>query len=336
MQRHVYPSGYSKTAADTTSVSQTGSDTTQTAISPTENLSSIEVTSSEKSVELPMPVEDHFKTANSDENKSVVVQDTNDEQLVTSSKGEKIKAFTKKLKFWSRTGDKSPNNDTESEAAADGSVSPSDEKMPKSVEDEIEAILSAPKKTKKQTAKNSPVDKISAKVTPVDLNNSGEDRSTVTDRKQPLTTRNDAKQKTSSQVKMADGEKTERAATTQELKEAKNETSRQSASVDNNSVKPAPSPVKQKPMIAVKPKPSLRPQVTSKPQAHIAPIQKEGPLKMESLLKQLEQKVAENDYYQLLGLEESASAEDIARRRRERSQELHPDHFMTDAVQKAK
>lgn len=336
LQKYVYPIGYSKAGADTTSVSQTGGDATQTAVSPTENLSSNEVISSERSVELPMPVEDHFMTANGDKNKSVVVQDTNDEQLVTSSKGNKIKAFTKKLKFWSRTGDKSANNDTESEAAADDSVSLPDEKTPKSVEDEIDAILSTPKKTKKQTAKNSSVDKMSAKVTPVDLNNNGEDRSAVTDKKQPLITKNDTEQKTPSKVKMADGEKTERVTTTQELKEAKKETSSKSASVDNSSVKPAPPPVKQKPMVAVKPKPSSKPQMTSKPQAHIAPIHKEGPLNMESLLKQLEQKVAENDYYQLLGLEESASVEEIARRRRERSRELHPDHFMTDVAQKAK
>lgn len=326
-RRYAYPSGYNKT--DTTSVSQTGIDTTQTAVSPNKNLSSNEVTSSERSVELPMPVEDHFKGTVSDESKSVVVQDTNDEQLVTSSKSDKIKAFTKKLKFWSRAPDKSASNDTESEAATDENVSSPDEKIPKSVEDEIEAILSTPKKTKKQTAKNSSVDKASDKGSPVDLNND-EDQSTVTDKKQTLITKSDTERKTPSQVKTAEGKNIKQASATRELKEAKNETSRQAASADN---KPAPPP---KPTVAVKPKPSSKPQVTSKPQAHIAPIQKEEPSKMVALLKQLEQKVVENDYYQLLGLEESASVEDIARRRRERSRELHPDHFMTDATQKAK
>lgn len=329
LQRYAYPSGYNKTGADTTSVSQTGNDITQTAVSPNKNLSSNEVTSSERSVELPMPVEDHFKGTVSDESKSVVVQDTNDEQLVTSSKSDKIKAFTKKLKFWSRAPDKSASNGTESEAATDDNVSSPDEKTPKSVEDEIEAILSTPKKTKKQTAKNSSVDKASDKGTPVDLNND-EDQSTVTDKKQTLITKSDTERKTPSQVKTAEGKNIKQASATRELKEAKNETSRQTASADN---KPPPPP---KPTVAVKPKPSSKPQVTSKPQAHIAPIQKEEPSKMESLLKQLEQKVVENDYYHLLGLEESASVEDIARRRRERSRELHPDHFMTDATQKAK
>ena len=275
----------------------------------------------ERSVELPTPVEDHFKSGNED--KSVVIHD---EQPTTSSTGDKIKAFTKKLKFWSQ--DKSRNDDTANETAADDTLVHSDEAVPKSVDDEIEAILSTPKKKTKQTTKQSskkPSVEASDEVTPADVN-SHKDQS-LPDKKQEREA--SLKQKTASRGAPDDGMVEQ--PTTRELKELKSNTGRQSIPAD--SVKPL---VKQKPTIAVKPKPSSKPQPAAKPQAHIAPIQKDQPLTAESMFKQLEQKVAENDYYQLLGLEESASAEEIARRRRERSRELHPDHFMTDTVQKAK
>ena len=111
------------------------------------------MTSTKKTVELPTPVEDHFKSAN--ENETVVTHDTNGEHPVAITRGDKIKAFTKKLKFWSRPTDKSPSNDTANEAAADDTPNPSEETAPKSVDDEIEAILSAPKKTKQVAKKSS-------------------------------------------------------------------------------------------------------------------------------------------------------------------------------------
>ena len=301
------------------------------------------MTVTERSVELPTPVEDHFQSGSED--KSVVMHD---EQPAASSRGDKIKAFTKKLKFWSRTMDKPSNNDTTNET--NDTLSHSDETVPKSVDDEIEAILSAPKKTK-QTAKQfskKPSMEVSDKVTAVDVNNH-EDQS-LTDKTQEREAI--LKQKTTSQGAMAtrdDDGKVEQPST-RELKELRNSRQNDSSSIPVDSVKTT---MRQKPTIAVKPKPSSKPQPPSKPQpspthvstkpqpaakpqAHIAPIQKEQPLTAELLFKQLEQKVAENDYYQLLGLEESASAEEIARRRRERSRELHPDHYMTDAAQKAK
>ena len=158
------------------------------------------------------------------------------------------------------------------------------------------------------------------------------------------------KQKTLSQETSAPNDGNVEQFATQERKEQKKvESSRQSTAADTGSFKAAAPPIKQKPTVAVKPKPSakpqpsskpqttptpssLKPQPTAKPQAHIAPIQKDPPLTVESLFKLLEQKVAENDYYQLLGLDESASAEEIARRRRDMTQELHPDQFRTDAA----
>ena len=101
--------------------------------------------------------------------------------------------------------------------------------------------------------------------------------------------------------------------------------------MDTASANPSPPLVTQKPTVAVKPKP------TAKPQAHIAPLQREEqPTTPELLLRQLEQKAHDNDYYQLLEVDPSADFDEISRQRRERSKELHPDHFMADATQKAK
>ena len=46
-----------------------------------------------------------------------------------------------------------------------------------------------------------------------------------------------------------------------------------------------------------------------------------------SLLKTLQEKAGENDYYRLFGVESTASTEELARMRREMSRQLHPDHF---------
>ena len=45
------------------------------------------------------------------------------------------------------------------------------------------------------------------------------------------------------------------------------------------------------------------------------------------LLTHLQQQASENDYYQLLGVDPSVSSEELARVRREKSRQLHPDHF---------
>ena len=100
---------------------------------------------------------------------------------------------------------------------------------------------------------------------------------------------------------------------------------------DTGSATPSPPPITQKPTVAVKPKP------TAKPQAHIAPLQREEQATTpELLLRQLEQKARDNDYYQLLAVDPSADIDEISRRRRERTKELHPDHFTHDATQKEK
>jgi len=100
---------------------------------------------------------------------------------------------------------------------------------------------------------------------------------------------------------------------------------------DTASAIPSPPPVTLKPTVAAKPKP------TTKPQAHIAPPQQEGlATTPELLLKQLEQKARDNDYYQLLGVDPSADIDEISRQRREKTKELHPDHFTHDTTQKEK
>ena len=291
-------------------------------------------------MELPTPVDDHFRNGNED--KSVAMNDTSDEHTVVATRGDKIKAFTKKLKFWGRTMDKSSTNGTASEAAADDdeTASPSDETAPQSFNDEIEAILSAPKKTKKATKFSR---KPSMEVSDKQDSSSHKDQS-LTDKKQQqeqVVTETAVKQKTPPQVAIAASN--DKHPLTRELEELANDSTIQSTILDSANVKLAAPPLKQKPTVAVKPKPLSKPQashsdampMSAKPQAHITPIQKH-PVTAEGMFQQLEGKVAENDYYRLLGSEESASAEEIAKRRRERSQELHPDHFMTNAALKAK
>lgn len=53
------------------------------------------------------------------------------------------------------------------------------------------------------------------------------------------------------------------------------------------------------------------------------------------LLSALQQCAASSDYYGLLGVEPGASAADLARARRERSRELHPDHFASNPEKRA-
>lgn len=52
------------------------------------------------------------------------------------------------------------------------------------------------------------------------------------------------------------------------------------------------------------------------------------------LLVNLQQQAVENDYYRLFGVDSSASSEDLARVRREKSRQLHPDHFVNQPVKK--
>ena len=48
------------------------------------------------------------------------------------------------------------------------------------------------------------------------------------------------------------------------------------------------------------------------------------------LLSELLVVAAANDYYALLGVGGGAPAEEVAKARRERSKQLHPDHFTSD------
>lgn len=52
--------------------------------------------------------------------------------------------------------------------------------------------------------------------------------------------------------------------------------------------------------------------------------------KMAEVLETLKQHASENDYYSLLGATASSTASELAQCRRDRSQELHPDHFVND------
>ena len=64
--------------------------------------------------------------------------------------------------------------------------------------------------------------------------------------------------------------------------------------------------------------------------AETAPHKEEdsnGPSVQQRLAAKLRQSVKENDYYRLFGVEPSASDEELARVRRQKSAQLHPDHF---------
>ena len=54
------------------------------------------------------------------------------------------------------------------------------------------------------------------------------------------------------------------------------------------------------------------------------------------LLSQLQESAANNDYYSLFGVEPTATTADLAKARREKSRELHPDHFGGDHEQRAR
>ena len=54
------------------------------------------------------------------------------------------------------------------------------------------------------------------------------------------------------------------------------------------------------------------------------------------MLCQLQQQAAANDYYTLLGVEAGASTDVMARARREKSKDLHPDHFGNDPDKRAR
>ena len=49
-----------------------------------------------------------------------------------------------------------------------------------------------------------------------------------------------------------------------------------------------------------------------------------------AILQALQDKANENDYYKLLRVSPTASAEELAGARRERTRQLHPDHFAND------
>lgn len=340
--------------------------------------------------ELLMPVEDHFKDINGCE-----VQDSTEDD-----KPHVIKTLTKKLKFWSWVGRPSDDN---SENQANNQVTDStNEGAAKSVDDEIEAILSTPKKKTKKKSEKAPVptedaavhetssitatasqsdevpplqtdqDKVTNKATSPAANGFSKEPSPPIVKPKPATStvkkrvatfdrNNDnpappsvrqkmtmmdnssdnsgpppVRRKTASLHKNTSSTPARRKTdSATDIPVIKHKTATQDKSrdtpplLDTASANPCPLPVTQKPTVAVKPKP------TAKPQAHIAPLQREATTP-ESILRQLEQKACDNDYYQLLEVDPSADFNEISRRRRERSKELHPDHFMTDATQKAK
>ena len=59
---------------------------------------------------------------------------------------------------------------------------------------------------------------------------------------------------------------------------------------------------------------------------HVDTVQISDP-NIRQLLTRLQQQASENDYYQLLGVDPSVSSDELARVRREKSRQLHPDHF---------
>ena len=127
-----------------------------------------------------------------------------------------------------------------SEGEDDASSFP-DETTPKLVSDEIEAILSTPKKTKqtaKESSKKPSMENTSDKVTPVD-HNSHDDHSELSDKKVVSETR----EKLPSQKATDDHGQP----ITHEAKELKSNA-------------PVAPPVKQKPVVVVKPKPTSKPQ----------------------------------------------------------------------------
>lgn len=56
----------------------------------------------------------------------------------------------------------------------------------------------------------------------------------------------------------------------------------------------------------------------------------------EQLLLALQMKAVTNDYYELLKVASNASSEELSRARRERTRELHPDHYANDQHQQQK
>ena len=51
---------------------------------------------------------------------------------------------------------------------------------------------------------------------------------------------------------------------------------------------------------------------------------------MDKLLATLKQQATDNDYYSMLGASAASTGSELAQCRRDRSQELHPDHFVND------
>jgi len=356
--------------------------------------------------ELLMPVEDHFKDTNGSE---AVTQDSTEDDS-KEDKPRIIKTLTKKLKFWSWVG--RPSDDTSEDQANNDEVNDStNEGAAKSVDDEIEAILSTPKKKTKKRSQKVPAapedaitqsediltgtsdkvsplqtdqEKLSVKVNSPAGNDFNKDPSPPTVKPKPATAstvkqraaaldRNDdnstpppdqqkvtvldkssdnsgpppVKRKTMSLKKSTDnassppvrrkavstGKSSDNPVVKQMITslDKSNDNPTPPTKTDTGSATPSPPTITQKPTVAVKPKP------TAKPQAHIAPLQREEQATTpELLLRQLEQKAHDNDYYQLLEVDPSADFNEISRRRRERSKELHPDHFMTDTIQRAK
>ena len=70
--------------------------------------------------------------------------------------------------------------------------------------------------------------------------------------------------------------------------------------------------------------------------AHSAHSRQQGDEDVANMLDRLQRLALSNDYYALLGVESSASLEEMTKARRERSRLLHPDHFAGQPDKKIK
>ena len=85
------------------------------------------------------------------------------------------------------------------------------------------------------------------------------------------------------------------------------------------------------PSLPTLPAPTQSPHTArEKPPLPSKPVKLEQPVNggdMATKLRRLQEMAVENDYYGMFGVESTATTEDLARVRREKSRQLHPDHF---------
>lgn len=75
----------------------------------------------------------------------------------------------------------------------------------------------------------------------------------------------------------------------------------------------------------------------SQPLKHASPdLARTSDPAIRKLLIELQQQAADSDYYRLLGVEPGASEKEVVRARREKSRQLHPDHYGNDPERREK